>query len=366
MSQREYLLESDESFENAASLVSYLRGFSKDDKKSDEGFLPVMGPLKNLLVATPVHVYDLPELQEKYPVGFHTENTLMISSQMLDKIQFETKKGEMMFHKEKARVMFSSMLLDMVEDMYAVSFDDKQRKQIVNEIFRIDEVKKFATLPMQEARETFENILPRANFVSWKEVTQIAQENGIKKDYAEIMGTNTDSINTALFITPQVHNPDHLLNKLVTPVTHAEALKNIPDLNPSLEEFTSYYHQGLGVETRAYAIEVLNHKLDKIIKKAEKNNLTDDEIIENLKKSYIPFLVKVDDDVFVNSVQNITFNLFNNRPSVSQDQRKLNEKFMHELNNNMEVGSQSLKKALEEVTNYASYKYEVYQQHLKK
>lgn len=358
MSQREYLLESEENAETISSLVDYLRGFTNEiDGKFQAGdkYFPVMGSLKDLLVATAVYGYDLPELKTKHPVGFHTENALMFSSDILDKITYKYG-GETYISKVKAQVIFSSMLLDMVEDLYSVHFDAEQRKQINNEIFKVDSVKTFDSMEIHEAREQFENMLPRANFVSWKELTEIAQQAGIKADYEKRMGTSNETLNTALFRTTQLHNPEHVLHAISDKVIHAEALKNIPDLNPSLEEFEKYANKGSDVESRAYALEVLNHQLEKVIKKVQKNNLTDNEVVVELKDRYIPLLSFVDPETFITSLQNLTRDLLNGRPDPlpHENERKLNEKVLKEINEIVPLGSIELGKAIRVVTNYTS------------
>lgn len=298
MTQRQCLLESDDDAIKVSRLVQFLSGnllFGADSENIYGRRLPVMGELKVIFQAVPVFAYDWDVLQERYPIGFHTENAILLSVQTLNSF-FNLEDHNDIYH-QFVPVMISHMLLDMIENQYTYQFSEKERSDLVSSS-RTSYYNKFDASTVKPEK---------IDFVSWKNIDALVKENSLDKtmsSYENKMELDSKALNTVVFSSKNAVFVD-LVNR-IQHLKEQETLK-FPDYEVMLDEYRKNYNGSGIANNNAYALHVINDKVTKLIEQVKKESWSENEALEKFKHEVYPFMLVSNPDIFAATMENMLF-----------------------------------------------------------
>lgn len=124
---QKYLLDSDTDAEALSDLRMYLLGSSK---KNDQYQLR-LGSLTKLLRQVPTFAYDLPELTEKFPQSFISNDVLFINAKLLNSKEYRNE------DLHQAKVTVANALLDLVQKNLDVSISKDEKIEALSKVLTI-------------------------------------------------------------------------------------------------------------------------------------------------------------------------------------------------------------------------------------
>ena len=176
---QKFLLENDEVDEQLYEIKKYLTSHNIDNN-NDNRYVSKTGLFGTIFGVTPLYAYDLPELVTAYPTGFHTENTLFVSSKTLEAFNQDIgllQYGDMIYPVIRLKIV--NMLLDMIEHNYQHSFSDEQRVKLLED-------------NISGARGNISvSLLPaRIEFVSTEKLSELVKPAGVDTNFKTLLGNS--------------------------------------------------------------------------------------------------------------------------------------------------------------------------------
>ena len=118
-----YLLKSNIAGDNLHSLTMYLRS---DTLKGSR-----MGDLSYMVKRTAIFAYDYPEIKDKFPSGFRTENAIFVSATFLKESNLDKEETNTNIAYKDAINVIANGLVDMIKDY--VNIDVMTKIKLVKE-----------------------------------------------------------------------------------------------------------------------------------------------------------------------------------------------------------------------------------------
>lgn len=295
MNQRQYLLESYDQATQVRHLVQFLSGnyrVGQDAQNIYGRYMPVMGVLQDVFLAVPVFTYDWDELENRYPIAFHTENAILISSKVVNDYFTHDDRD---IHYRWVPAKIAHMLLDMIENRYDYVLTTEQRQQLMalaqSSYFRFD------TSSVEHEK---------IKFFSWKDIDLLALDKGLKMDnYASKMGVDSKALDTVLAnLVIEPNDKSHPLAQLVKQCQDKEQL-DLPSYDVSMDEYQKHYKGEVNANSNAYALHVINHKIKALVSDAQEENLMPEQILPKIKTNLVPFLLNTNPDTFAAGLERL-------------------------------------------------------------
>lgn len=158
---QKYLLNSDEDAETVTSLRMYLSG---SYKHNELGYQLRLGALTKLLRNVPIFAYDLPELSEKFPQSFISNNVLFINAEFLNPKKYRNE------DLHQAKIVVANSLIDIVQKNLDVEISKDERIATISEHLTIG----------IEDRSLFSN----TSIMKMKDLENLLLEAGLPKENA--------------------------------------------------------------------------------------------------------------------------------------------------------------------------------------
>ena len=314
--------------------------------------IPRVKSFSTMISSSFISLYDHPDLLEKYPSGFHSENSAYIPTRMYETMQncepISLSDDSSIKHWNFTGLMLIPIFTQMIEKKYHISFSEKEKEDILNK--SLESSFAYTKLTEQEKsnmalylsyqgknekeknklidkwyeqgkNEMEENYFPlqknkfkeyvktifnngESEFIPHEGIVSLFENLGLNKntlDFVNNLTSDSNFIDYALLKNNEIHEKDHPFNKLIEKV---RTPKTFDLFNHDLESAEKLVHNL--APTQSY---ILYNSFEKISHKIVQESHNIEELLNNISKNWSPIALKASDMPFNKLVQILVENV---------------------------------------------------------